>query len=137
MGRRSFEIFGPDLNQSHLIVVSRSSPTVVGVQFAQSLEDALESARAREETIFIGGGASIYEQAISSAQRLHLSEIHVSEIHGDHGSHPDDVYFPEFSADDWKLESIESRGTYDYFEYARRSRAAGDVDDRPSLPSLA
>ena len=114
MGRRSFEIFGPDLTNCDLIVVSKSPPKGTHSAWMPSLETALQLARERPRLIFVGGGASIYEQTLPLADRLHLSVIH--------GEFQGDTYFPEFDPSDWEIEVNEVHARYEYFEYVRRMR---------------
>jgi dihydrofolate reductase len=111
MGRRSFEIFGRDLQRTELIVVSRTLPPSTNPPVARSLSQALNFARQSEHTIFIGGGASIYAQAIPMADRMHLSVIH--------GEYSGDAYFPEWEQRAWRVEKDEPHARYTYFEYVR------------------
>jgi dihydrofolate reductase len=105
MGRRSFEIFGADLNDSAVIVVSRQLKSKFPFQ-ASGLQEAIEIARTYNTDIFIAGGATIYREAICNADQMHLSEIK--------GNYRGDVFFPEFAQSDWKV--IYSR-EYDEFIY--------------------
>jgi dihydrofolate reductase len=109
MGRRSFEIFGRDIPRARKIVVSRSRPSFPDAEAAGSLAEAIELARQTPRRIFIGGGASIYREALECADRMHLSVIH--------GQFRGDTYFPEFDRDRWTVARHEVREGYDYFEY--------------------
>jgi len=46
MGRRSFEIFGPDLRHTANIVVSRSAVRIEGARVCSTIQEAIASARA-------------------------------------------------------------------------------------------
>ncbi|MFD2190721.1 dihydrofolate reductase [Pistricoccus aurantiacus] len=88
MGRKTFDSIGRPLPGRLNIVVTRSEtfhPS--GVEVCHDLEDALALAdqRAQEsgaEEIMVIGGAQIYTQALSLAQRLYLTEIAL-ELDGD------------------------------------------------------
>src|SRR6056297_1215222 len=60
IGRRSYDIFGPDLQCSDCYVVTRSQSTFPNAQTASSLEDAIDLAHQKQagRTIYIAGGAS-------------------------------------------------------------------------------
>ena len=47
-----------------------------------------------ENEVFVIGGGDLFEQAIYLADRIYLSQVHATL--------PADVYFPEFSSDDWQ-----------------------------------
>ena len=119
MGRKSLEIFGPDLTCDRTLVVTRSKNTDHLVRFAKQLEvsgsvkEAIDMASAGPGNTFVAGGASIYEQALPLADRMHLSTIH--------GNFNGDTYFPAFTSDDWLVTTDEPRQGYDYREYIRRS----------------
>ncbi|MDP5172797.1 MAG: dihydrofolate reductase [Bacteroidia bacterium] len=97
MGRTSFEIFGADLTSDHTIVMSRSMPAAEGHVVASSLSEALALADKFGKTIFIAGGASIYEQALPLADEMLLSEIK--------GSFEGDAFFPQFDRKQWRVEA--------------------------------
>ena len=114
MGRRSFEIFGADLDHCTLLVVSRTLSSGGRPLVARSFEDALHLAREQQRTIFIGGGASIYQQALPQADRLHLSVID-GQYHGN-------AVFPPIDERVWRLEETQQHARYRYHEYARTTR---------------
>ncbi len=93
MGRRTFESllhqFGGALKNRRNLVLSRSAdyPEHSEVEVFRSVDEAL-SACAREETVFIGGGAALYKQFIDRADRLELTLVE--------GSFEGDTYFPPY-----------------------------------------
>lgn len=98
MGRKTFESLPKGaLPNRRNIVLSRSSNDFPGCDTYSSIEEALKHC-AEEEDIYIIGGASIYEQAMSLADRLCLTEI-------DDTTDEADAFFPSYS--DWKEESRE------------------------------
>ena len=64
-----------------------------------SLAAALDSCQAPNDEVFVIGGAQIYAEALSLAQRLYLTEIH-AEFAGD-------AHFPEFDHGAWRETSRE------------------------------
>jgi len=92
MGRKTFDSIGHPLPGRTNIVVTRSNLNIEGCLVFDSLEKALEAARAIDsEEIFIFGGASIYTEALPFTDRLYLT--HIKKIDAEA-----DVFFPDFSA---------------------------------------
>ncbi|MEM9383868.1 MAG: dihydrofolate reductase [Pseudomonadota bacterium] len=73
MGRRSYEIFGADLVDSPLLVVSRSLREVpaANVQICASVDEALREAASLDERVFVGGGARVYAETLPRASLLY------------------------------------------------------------------
>jgi dihydrofolate reductase len=95
MGRKTFESIGRPLPGRTTIIVTRN-PTFQpeGCLVAHSFDTAVEFARLDlEDEVFIIGGEDIFVQAIELADRIYLTQVHTSL--------PADVYFPEYSAEDW------------------------------------
>ena len=67
-------------------------------------------------TVFVAGGASVYEQAIPLADEMFLSTIK--------GDFTGDTYFPAFNAADWNI--IEEREQTD-FVFRRHRRQRGTI----------
>lgn len=113
IGRRSYEIFGPDLQCSDCYVVTRSQSDFPSAKTASSLEAAISLAQQNQagRKIYIAGGASIYQQALPLVEAMHLSYIK--------GQFDGDSFFPEFNKADWLIARDEDRGTYRYVEYVR------------------
>ncbi|MEQ8849650.1 dihydrofolate reductase [Botrimarina sp.] len=109
-GRRSYEIFGEDLSDSRLIVVT-SQPEVEGAVAADSLETALAMAELDPGEVWVAGGASLYEQAIPLASRMRLSTIK--------GRYEGDVYFPEWDRSRWREALCEEHDRFTLREWAR------------------
>jgi len=112
MGRKSFEIFGKDLSsETTPIVVSRSAE-IEKVPVEKSLEAAIEHAKKLEKTVFIAGGGSIYKMAIPLVDSMYLSTIK--------GSYQGDVFFPEFSMDDWNITEERDEKNFIFRIYQRK-----------------
>ena len=93
MGRRTFESLPKGaLPNSRNIVLSRTQDRFTGCDCYKSLEEALKHC-SPEEDIYIIGGASLYEQALSIADRLLLTEVNDVPEHAD-------AYFPPYEG--WK-----------------------------------
>lgn len=92
MGRKTFESIGRLLpNRFNIIVTHNPSKIVEGAIFASSIEEALKIAKdIKTDEIFIIGGAQIYNQAISLADKLYLTLVK--------GIYDADVFFPDYSA---------------------------------------
>lgn len=94
MGRITWESIGKPLPGRRNIVVTRKGlEPEDGAESYPSLDAALDAIRDEPEVMIIGG-ASIYQQAISQADRLYLTLID-AEIEGD-------VWFPEYDEEGWK-----------------------------------
>lgn len=114
MGRKSWEVFGGDVDTQVNIIVSRTQ-TFEGSHAAESMEQAFEIAAEKELDCFIAGGAAIYSEAIEKDQvdEMWLSEIPL-EIEGD-------VFFPEFDESNWELAEEEDRGSYLFRKWVRKA----------------
>ena len=75
LGRKTWESIGRPLPGRRMVVISRQSLTLPeGVELTASLDEAIAH-HAAEDEIMVMGGAQIYEQAWSRADRLLLTEI--------------------------------------------------------------
>lgn len=84
MGRKTFESFPKPLpDRTHIVVTQdrRYRPAYDEVIVAHSIDDALTAARGDAE-IFVIGGASIYEQTVTRADRLYVTLVH-ADVEGD------------------------------------------------------
>ena len=130
MGRLTHESLGRVLDGRYNVVLSHQrgfqargfqAPEII---VAHSLDEALnlarEAASSSAKEIAIIGGASVYEQALTFASRLHLTLVHTT-IEGD-------ARFPEFERDEWQevareKRNADARNCYDmsFVELVRRS----------------
>ena len=120
MGRRTFESivhqFGGPLPNRRMAVLTTQGPfeEYPEVETFSSVEAALE-ALADEEIVFIGGGASIYEQFLPRADRLELTLIE--------GEYEGDTYFPPFEpfvGDVFEETVVDEREGFRFVTYERR-----------------
>ena len=82
-------------------MLSRTTKELPGCEVFPTLDAALQSCRA-DEDVYIIGGARVYEQAISIADRLCLTEVDDIPAEAD-------AFFPDYS--DWRIESKEEHET--------------------------
>ncbi|MGB4710997.1 MAG: dihydrofolate reductase [Fuerstiella sp.] len=111
MGRRSYDIFGADFD-ADTFVLSHTAE-IAGATVCRSFDDAISQAKQLHKTIFIAGGASIYELGIPAATRLLLSTIK-GDYHGD-------VSFPNFNRNEWEVVWQEDRPNYILRDWRRNS----------------
>lgn len=114
MGRRSYEIFGADLTDSPLLVVSRHLASGAGtnVQVCASLDEALRQAAVLDERVFVGGGARVYAETLPKANALYLSIVR--------GDYEGDTYFPAFDEAQWEVTHRDDRQRFEFRIYERR-----------------
>ena len=119
MGRNTFlSLPKGALPNRRNIVLSRSSKVFPGCDVYPSLEEALAHC-AKDEDIYIIGGASVYKQALAVADRLCLTEIDDTPAEAD-------TFFPSYE-DDWQEESREDHPIddrhdvrYSFVDYIRK-----------------
>ncbi len=111
MGRKTYESIGRLLpGRTTVIITRQENYQVEGAVVVHSLEEAQAVASADSELFIIGGG-QIYELALSSADKLHVTRVH-TEVDGD-------TRFPHVQWDDWTLvnterHSADEKNDYDY-----------------------
>ena len=137
MGRLTHESLGRVLDGRFNIVLSRQRrfPTsdfqlpkcTVVHSLDEALKKASEVASDNLNEIAIIGGASIYEQALPIADRIHLTLVHAS-FEGD-------VRFPQIPSHAWREvsrteRSADARNSYDisFIEFVRRG--GGETDSQ-------
>lgn len=99
MGRKTFESLGSKpLPKRKNIVITRADRSFDGAFTAHSLEEAIAMAEGDEE-IFIIGGAQIYAEALSVADRMYITRVE--------RDYEGDTSFPEIDYSKWRLVSEE------------------------------
>ncbi len=123
MGRKTFESFPrrPLPGRQNLVITRSAGWQYPGVTVAHSLEQAI--AMADTDTVFIIGGAQIYEQALPVVDVLHLTLIHARWASAD-------VYFPALDPNQWQEVEREHHTSdhrnayeYDFITLKRRDQA--------------
>ena len=100
MGRKTFESFPrrPLPGRQNIVITRNADWQYPGVTVAHSVEEAI--AAAQTNTVFIIGGAQVYEQALPLVDVLHLTQIHARWASAD-------VFFPALVPDEWQEVSRE------------------------------
>jgi dihydrofolate reductase len=94
MGRKTFDSIGKPLPNRRNIVVTRDpSWRHEGVETANSPQQACTLAQGAAEA-FIIGGAELFNQTLTLADRMVVTEIHEE--------FDCDTFFPEIDSDQWK-----------------------------------
>lgn len=95
MGRKTFESFpkGALPNRRNVIISHNTEQSYSGAEVLGSLEEALCSTNPEDE-VFIIGGASIYRQALSLANKLYLTVV--DDLYLDA-----DAFFPLTNSEEW------------------------------------
>lgn len=123
MGRKTFESFPrrPLPGRQNLVITRSAGWQYPGVTVVHSLEQAI--AMAETDTVFIIGGAQIYEQALPVVDVLHLTLIHARWASAD-------VYFPALDPNQWQEVEREHHTSdhrnayeYDFITLRRRDQA--------------
>ena len=121
MGRKTFESFPrrPLPGRQNIVITRNSGWQYPGVTVAHDLNEAI--AAAETDTVFIIGGAQIYELALPLVDVLHLTRIHARWASAD-------VYFPALNMDEWQEVSREHHESdhrnayeFDFITLKRRS----------------
>ena len=101
MGRKTFDSLpkGPLPNRTNIVVSRHPDLEIEGATVCSSLDAALLKCL-NEEEVFIIGGAQIYRQTLSMADKLYLTKIHAMFPEAD-------VFFPEIDYKEWREVSRE------------------------------
>ncbi len=99
VGRRTQESImrrlGGPLPGRRTIVLSRQAGyRLPGCEIARTLDDALQLARGEEE-VYVIGGAEVYREALSRADRIYLTRVHAA-VEGD-------AFFPPLDPEEWRV----------------------------------
>lgn len=117
MGRKTFESLPKGaLPNRRNVVLSRSEKEFPGCEVFPSLKEALKHCQP-DEDVYIIGGASVYSQAMTIAERLCLTEIDDTPTEAD-------AFFPPY--DDWNVAEREEHDVdekhayrYAFVDYVR------------------
>lgn len=96
MGRKTYESIGRPLpNRTNIIITRDANYKAADCIVVTSIEEAINAAtKTAAEEIFIIGGAEVYQQLLTSIQRIYLTIVQ-DEIDGD-------AYFPALDMREWK-----------------------------------
>jgi dihydrofolate reductase len=118
MGRTTFEGIVEDLGEplpgrTNVVLTSQERTFPDGAVRAGSIAEAIAAAgETGSDTVYVVGGATVYEQFLDRADRLVLTEVHET--------YDGDTYFPEIEWDDWSETSRNDREELSFVEYERR-----------------
>lgn len=121
MGRKTFESLpkGALPNRRNVVLSSHADTCCPGAEVFTSLEEAIKSCK-ENERVYIIGGASVYQQALTFADELCLTEVDAEAPHVD-------AYFPKMDSEVWQEKSRESHPIdekhpcpYAFVDYLRR-----------------
>ena len=114
MGRLTYESIGRPLpNRTNIILTRDKSFRAEGCQVYPSLDEVL--AEYPEQEIMIAGGGQLYKDTVGLADSIYLTIID-RDFEGD-------IFFPEFSTDDFvelSREDVDAEIPYTYLTYERR-----------------
>jgi len=112
VGRKTFQSIGKPLTGRQTIIVTGNPDfTAEGCLVVHSLEEAIDLAKSRGESeAFICGGARIYADAITKAQRFYLTTVHAQV--------ESDTWFPEWDESAWTMKQTSDHEVDDKDEYA-------------------
>ena len=100
MGRKTFESFPrrPLPGRQNIVITRNNDWQYPDVTVVHSLDEAI--AAAETDTVFIIGGAQVYEQALPRVDVLHLTMIHARWASAD-------AFFPALDMNEWQEVSRE------------------------------
>lgn len=110
MGRKTYESIGQPLPGRDTYVLSRRTDTIPGAHVLSSVEDVdrLET----DKTIWVAGGAAIYQLLLPRCAELYLSRIHrICE---------GDTFFPHFENDFRLMETLFTNEVFDIERWVKR-----------------
>ena len=115
--QKHFTTVFPFKHNTNIVITRNADWQYPGVTVAHSVEEAI--AAAQTDTVFIIGGAQVYEQALPLVDVLHLTQIHARWASAD-------VFFPALVPDEWQEVSREHhqsdhRNAYE-FDFATLKR---------------
>ncbi|MBR6948375.1 MAG: dihydrofolate reductase [Muribaculaceae bacterium] len=100
MGRKTFESFPrrPLPGRQNIVITRNAGWQYPGVTVVHSVEEAI--AAAETDTVYIIGGAQVYELALPLVEVLHLTVIHARWASAD-------AFFPALDMSEWQQVSRE------------------------------
>jgi len=96
-------------NRKHVVLTRKNVELDPSIVVVHSIDELLSYIESIDEEVMIIGGAQIYSQMIGYASKMLLTEID--------DSRDADVYFPNYSLDDWDRDVI-SEHKYEDIDYS-------------------
>ncbi|WP_411963673.1 dihydrofolate reductase [Haloferax sp. YSMS24] len=122
MGRKTYEsiarqLDGPLPGRYSVVLTSRDLDLPEGAETAASIAEAVDAsadaaAEMGVETVYVVGGATVYEQFLDRASRMVLTELD--------DAHEGDTRFPDWDPDEWVETDRDDRDGFSFVVYDRR-----------------
>ena len=110
MGRKTYESIGKPLPGRRNVIISRSlNYQAEGCETANGIQAAIDLVSDYPEVMMLGG-ANLYEQTITLADTLYITEVH-HKFSGD-------AWFPAINPNDWTESSREEHDIDESNKYA-------------------
>lgn len=115
MGRKTYESIPPKyrplVGRVNIVVTRQDGYEAPGCRVVQSVDEAIEFAKANEEEeLMVIGGGEIYRQMFDRADRIYLTKV---KHHFDDA----DTFFPQLSPSRWHLAQSEAHSADDKHAY--------------------
>lgn len=112
MGRKTYEDHNCELpGRLNIVITSQADyPAAPGIELVTSLETAIELGRARDEELFVIGGAGLFAAAFPLADTVYETIVETT-IAGD-------TVLPEFDFSGWNTSLLEHHGADSRHELA-------------------
>jgi len=120
LGRVTYETIAADLGgplpgRTNVVLTRRDLDLPTGAVVADSIDAALSAARQAladdQGTVYVVGGATVYEQFLPLADRLVLTEVEMAP--------EGDAHFPEFDDEEWTVVDRDERERFAFVTYER------------------
>lgn len=122
VGRRTYErivdrLGGPLPDRTTVVLTTRELDLPDGAVAVDGADRAMTRARQAAaalgvDTVYVVGGATVYDAYLDRANRLVLTEIH--------DSFEGDTYFPEWRDERWREVDRDDRGEFSFVTYERQ-----------------
>lgn len=117
MGRRTYEEIGKPLPRRINVVISNTQKYEgENLYTVGSLEEAIARFADSQKTMYVAGGARLYEQALPLADQLFVTELDYKVAEGD-------TYFPVFETQKYIRtveEQVDGEIPYEYVTYTKK-----------------
>jgi len=124
MGRATYDSIGRPLPGRTTVVVTRQPDwSVPGVHVAHAVPEALALAASLGEEVYVVGGATVYAEALGSADQLVISHVHAAS--------EGDTYLPDVDWPSWQQTGRQRYDGFDVVTYQRVVRPPAAADSGP------
>lgn len=123
MGRTTFQTLKSPLPNRYTYVITRDkqfSYSNSDVEIVHDFHSLLQNFKNTEETLYICGGASIYQQALPYVDEMWISHIP--------GVHKGDTFFPKVDMTDFYLQERIEKNEFVICHYVRQRKIEDNCD---------